>query len=351
MIKPYLAVCMQPPIRAARSRKEVGENIKRAADQIGLSVFLRRRWPSAWVSGDVRIVAFPEYCFSDWRRIAKGDIDAMDVSIEIPGPEVEPLARAAKENKIYVAAQALEIVPQFPGHYMNAMFIFGPDGSLVYRRHKLRHLLLTLYSSPNDILDKYMAAFSKGRSVGETVFPVVKTEIGTLGMCVCHEVATPEVARQLAANGAEVIIRPTNEPETYWHHLDRARAIENMVFWIMSNSGYSTEETTVSDYGHSRIIGFRGEMLGESHSGDTTAGGMINIEELRAMKLRPGLPLYAHSVFDYHKIPSIPPNMFDKGMPDRATLEKEYYRLGLLVPEPERRASAAEGRGVPVTAK
>ena len=144
-------------------------------------------------------------------------------------------------------------------------------------------------------------------------------------------------ARQLAANGAEIIIRPTNEPETYWHHLDRARAIENMVFWVMSNSGYSTEETTVSDYGHSRIIGFRGEMLGESHSGDTTAGGVINIEELRTVKLRPGLPLYAPAVFDYHRTPSIPPNMFANGMPSRTTLEKEYFRLGLFVPEPETR--------------
>jgi formamidase len=337
MINPYLAVCMQPPIHLARSRKDVAENIKRIADMIGLSVFLRRRWPSAWVGGDVRIVTFPEYCFTDWRQIAHGEIDPMRVSIEIPGPEVEPLAQAAKENKIYVAAQALELLAQFPGHYMNAMFIFGPDGQLVYKRHKMRHLMLTLYTSPNDILDGYMAAFGKGRSVGETIFPVVETEIGVLGMCVCHEVATPEVARQLTANGAEIIIRPTNEPESYWHHLDRARAIENMVFWIMSNSGYSTEMTTVSDYGHSRIVGFRGEMLGESQAGDTTIGGIINVEELRTFKKRPGLPLYSPAVFDYYKKPSIPANMFANGRPDRKSLEHEYFRLGLLVPEPEQR--------------
>jgi len=337
MIKPYLAVCMQPPIHLARSRRDVAENIKRVVDMIGLSVFLRRRWPSAWVGGDVRIVAFPEYCFTDWRQIARGDIDPMKVSIEIPGPEVEPLAQAAKENSIFVAAQALELVPEFPGHYMNTMFIFGPDGRLIYKRHKMRHLMLTLYTSPNDILDQYMSAFGKGRSVGETLFPVVNTEIGKLGMCVCHEVATPEVARQLAANGAEIIIRPTNEPETYWHHLDRARAIENMVFWVMSNSGYSTESTTVSDYGHSRIVGFRGEMLGESQTGDTTIGGVINVEELHVFKRRSGLPLYSPAVFDYYKKPSIPPNMFANGRPDRKTLEMEYLKLGLLVPEADQR--------------
>jgi predicted amidohydrolase len=337
MIKPFLAVCMQPPIRLARNRDDVAENIKLIADMIGLSVFLRRRWPSAWVGGDVRIVAFPEYCFTDWRQIARGEIDPMQVSIEIPGAEAEPLAQAAKENRIFVAAQALELLPEFPGHYFNAMFIFGPDGRLVYKRHKMRHLMLTLYTSPNDILDRYMAVFSKGRSVGETVFPVIESEIGSLGMCVCHEVATPEVARQLAANGAGIIIQPTNEPETYWHHLDRARAIENMVFWVMANSGYSTEMTTVSDYGHSRIVGFRGEMLGESQTGDSTVGAIINVEELRAFKKRPGLPLYSPAVFDYYKKQSIPANMFAKGQPDRKSLEQEYFRLGLLIPEPEQR--------------
>src|SRR5262245_4015315 len=151
MIRPYLAVCMQPPIHTAHNRSDVAENIKRAADMIGLSVFLRRRWPSAWVGGDVRVVAFPEYCFTDWRRIAKGSIDPMNVSSEIPGRELEPLARAAKENSVFIAAQALELVSEFPGHYMNAMFLFGPDGRLIYKRHKMRHLLLTLYTSPNDI--------------------------------------------------------------------------------------------------------------------------------------------------------------------------------------------------------
>ncbi len=43
MIKPYLAMCMQPPIHLARSRQDVAENIKRIADMIGLSVFLHLR--------------------------------------------------------------------------------------------------------------------------------------------------------------------------------------------------------------------------------------------------------------------------------------------------------------------
>ena len=35
------------------------------------------------------------------------------------------------------------------------------------------------------------------------------TEIGNIGIAICHEGVYPEVARGLAMNGAEIIIRPT----------------------------------------------------------------------------------------------------------------------------------------------
>jgi hypothetical protein len=35
-------------------------------------------------------------------------------------------------------------------------------------------------------------------------------------------------------------------------------------------------------------------------------------------------------VFDYHQRPSLPPNMLGDEQPDRAKLEAEYVRLGLI---------------------
>lgn len=331
MPAPYLVVCMQPPIQQARTRADIKESVSRAADLVDEVIFLMGRRLKNRGNGGVKLVVFPEYCFSDWRRIAHGRIRGQDVAIEIPGPEMEPLAAAAKRNGVYIAAQALETLSQFPGHYLNAMFIIGPKGALLYKRHKLRHGLLTLYTSPNDILDRYMEVFSEGRSVGQTVFPVVQTEIGMLGMCVCHEIATPEVARQLAANGAEVIIRPTNEPDVYgWEQLDRARAMENTVYWVVANSGPAIEDSTIADSGSSRIIGYRGELIAKSDFPGTTTTGLVDIERLRSAKGPAHLPLYANAVFDYHLRPSLPPNMFAEGPLSRVKLEAEYVRLGLI---------------------
>lgn len=289
--------------------------------------------------GSVKLIAFPEYCFTDWRKIAYGQVEGLDVAVEIPGPEVAPLARVAKESGVYIAAQALEILPEFPEHYMNTAFIFGPTGELIYKRHKLRHGLLTLYTSPNDILDRYLEKFGRGRSVGEALFPVVETDIGVLGMCVCHEVRTPEVARQLTSNGAEVIIRPTNEPDLAGRAcLDRARAMENKVYWVVANSGHAIENRTAGDSGSSRIVGFQGEIIAESDVADSTTWGVIDVGRLRASRGPSRLPLYANTVFDYHQRPSLPANLFGAGRPDRAQIEAEYVRLGLMpaVAESER---------------
>jgi predicted amidohydrolase len=330
MPKPYQVVCVQAPIHQARSRKDVKDNIARIAGMLDLMVFMQRRRLENRGAGDVKLVAFPEYGFSDWRRIAHGSIKGDDIAIEIPGPETEPLARVARDNNLFIAAQALEVLPALPGHYMNTGFIIGPKGDVIYKRHKLRHGLLVLYTGPNDIIDRYMAMYANGRSVGETVFPVVDTEIGVLGMSICHEIATPEVARQLASNGAEVIIRPTNEPDLAARlPMDRARAMENRVYCVVANSGYSVEDTTMGDCGTSAIIGFRGEILAESQRADTTAWCEIDVGRLRLAKGSARIPAYASTMFDYHQKPSLPANLYANGPIGRAALEAEYAKLGL----------------------
>lgn len=331
MPSPYQVVCIQPAIYTARNRKDVKANVARIAENIEEMVFLQHRRQETRGMGKVRLLALPEYGFTDWRKLARGLIDGLDIGIEIPGPELEPLAKAAKQAGVYIAGQALEILPQFPKHYLNAAFIYGPDGELIYKRHKMRHGLLTLYTSPNDILDRYMAEFSRGRSVGETVFPVVETDIGVLGMCVCHEIRTPEVARQLTSNGAEVIIRPTIEPDLAGRDiLDRARAIENKVYWIVANAGHAMEDRLTGDSGSSRIIGYRGEVIAESAVTDSTTWGTIDVGRLRESRGASKLPLYTPAVIDYHQRPSLPPNLLGEEAPDRAKLEAEYVRLGLI---------------------
>jgi len=71
---------------------------------------------------------------------------------------------------------------------------------------------------------------SNGVQPGEK-YPVFDTRFGKVGMMVCYDGFFPEVARELTANGAEVIAWPVWDCNPL---LARARACENHVYLISS---------------------------------------------------------------------------------------------------------------------
>lgn len=326
--EPYVLVCVQPEIQMAQSRADVRANMQKSMEVVGPTVYTYGHRPFGWVTGRVRLLLFPEYAFSDWRGVFRDIADPLAVGVEIPGPETDLLAAAAKEHGVYIAAQAIELHPSFPGHYFNAVFIVDPRGEVIYKRHKLRHLLFALYTSPHDVLEKYLEVFGRGKTAGETIFPVVRTEIGNLGMMVAHEIATPEVARQLTANGAEAVLFPTNAPPSIWDTMAISRAAENLVYMAVANAAPSTPLTVVSDAGFSYIIDYRGIVLKRSEGLiPTTIGAVIDIDAARKARGQAGLPLYSPDVFDYFRRPSIPPNLFLEKRLSRAELEALWAKL------------------------
>ncbi|MFN8255037.1 MAG: nitrilase-related carbon-nitrogen hydrolase [Bacteroidales bacterium] len=87
-------------------------------------------------------------------------------------------------------------------------------------------------------------------------FPVFETDFGTIGMLVCWDYAFPEVARNLALNGAEILFCPIAgdvRGEDTWKIIARARAVDNGVYFV----------TAIYD-GHSVIVNPAGDVLKES---------------------------------------------------------------------------------------
>jgi hypothetical protein len=80
-----------------------------------------------------------------------------------------------------------------------------------------------LHASPHDFLHS---------SYKHDPFPVVKTEIGELGVAICYDWLFPETIREIAFKGAEVIIRVSaymdpwgaTPPMDWWTLFNRARA-------------------------------------------------------------------------------------------------------------------------------
>lgn len=130
----------------------------------------------------------------------------------IPGPSTQFLADQARKHRFYLVTSIFE---QDGKLIYNTAVLLGRDGSLIGKYRKV--------CIPQEEIDD---GITPGRD-----YPVFQTDFGRVGMMICWDVHFPEVARSLAARGAEVILLPIwGGNET----LAKARAIENQVFLLAS---------------------------------------------------------------------------------------------------------------------
>jgi deaminated glutathione amidase len=88
----------------------------------------------------------------------------------------------------------------------------------------------------------------------------------TLGMTICYDMRFPQLYRDLAQGGADVLTVPSAFTETtgkaHWHVLLRARAIENGAFVIAPAQG-GLHANGRRTFGHSLIVNPWGEIIAE----------------------------------------------------------------------------------------
>jgi predicted amidohydrolase len=130
----------------------------------------------------------------------------------IPGPSTDYFGKLAKEHSLYIVAGLIER----DAHLIyNVAVLLGPDGEIVGKYRKV--------CLPRG---EVSAGVAPGRD-----YPVFETRFGKVGMMVCYDGFFPEVARNLSANGAEVIAFPVAGCNPA---LASARACENHVYIVSS---------------------------------------------------------------------------------------------------------------------
>jgi aliphatic nitrilase len=156
-------------------------------------------------------------------------------SIAVPGPEVQLLSEAARENGIIVSIGISERSPVSVGCLWNSNLLIGADGAMLNHHRKL---MPTFY-------EKLIWAGGDGEGLR-----VCDTVIGKIGMLICGENTNPLARYALMAQGEQVHVssyppvwptRPSNQPGRY----DLAAAIkiragahsfEGKVFNIVSSA-------------------------------------------------------------------------------------------------------------------
>jgi predicted amidohydrolase len=229
----------------------------------------------------VRLVAFPEFAHA--APVFASVAELIDkLAVAIPNEHTDRLTAKAREHDIYIqSGSMLEADSKWPGHVFNTTCLIGPEGILYKYRKVNTWIPYEVHTSPHDI-DGY----------DEPLFPVAETPIGRLGCAICYDWLFPEALRQLAANGAEVLIRVSaymdpwgsTEPLNWWGVVNRCRALENMAFVVATNQGASLKNYPPYSWpGGSQIVDFDGRLLAEATPGpgERIVTAAVDISALR----------------------------------------------------------------------
>jgi predicted amidohydrolase len=184
----------------------------------------------------------------------------------VPNEHTDRIAARAREHGLYVqTGTMLEQDPKWPGVVFNTTCLIGPEG-LLYKYRKVNPWIpYEVHASPHDL-----------PGYDEPLFPVADTEIGRLGCAICYDWLFPEALRQLAASGAEVLIRVSaymdpwgaTEPMDWWTVVNRCRALENTAYVVAANQGASLKHYPPYSWpGGSQVVDFDGRILAEASPG------------------------------------------------------------------------------------
>lgn len=243
----------------------------------------------------VKLVVFPEFAhaapvFATAVELTK------KLAVEIPNEHTERLVKKAKEHNIYIqSGSMLEVDKKYKNALFNTTCLIAPEGILYKYRKVNTWIPYEVHTSPHDI-----------ENYDEPLFPVADTPIGRIGTAICYDWLFPEAIRQLAANGAEILIRvsaymdPWNAtaPMDWWTIVNRCRAIENTAFVVASNQAASLENYPPYSWsGGSQIVDFEGRLLADASPGpgERIVVAPIDVSALRhEREIRSGHSMLAH---------------------------------------------------------
>jgi predicted amidohydrolase len=278
----------------------------------------------------VKLVVFPEFGHSAPVFETASEL-LQKLAVEIPNEHTERLTAKAKEHQLYIqSGSMIERDPRWPGLVFNASCLIGPEGILYKYRKVNTWIPYEVQTSPHDL-----------EGYDEPLFPVADTPIGRLGCAICYDWLFPESLRQLAANGAEVLIRVSaymdpwgaTAPMEWWTLVNRCRALENTAFVVAANQGASLRHYPPYSWpGGSMVVDYDGRILAEASAGpgERIVVAPVDISALRHERAsRRGHHMLAHlrseayPVYGSHRYPP------EATPPERVSYERNNELIDL----------------------
>jgi predicted amidohydrolase len=172
-----------------------------------------------------------------------------EIAEPFPGPVTDILAGKARKYGMYIAGSMYEDAGD--DTYYNSVPLISPEGEIIgiYRKTHL-------FDAPNrtDIAPGIIES-RKVKAGGK--IEVHGTNLARIGLSVCSDLRFPEVYREMALNGAEVLICASaflSPRIDHWEFFLRARATENQAFVVASGQYGVEPKSGVAFVGRSMIV-------------------------------------------------------------------------------------------------
>jgi nitrilase len=243
---------------------------------------------------DARLVVFPEAFVSGYPRGSSfgtvvGDRiregrelfrKYWESAIDVPGPDVDLLGEAARENGVYLV---IGVIERDGGTLYCTVLFFSPDGSYLGKHRKL--------------MPTAAERLIWGQGDGSTL-PVFETEIGKLGAVICWENYMPLLRTAMYAKGIQLYCAPTADGRDAWLASMRHIACEGRCFVLSCNqfamrgdypddfeTSFGDDPAEVMSRGGSCIVGPLGELLaGPDYEGETILTADLDLDEIARAK-------------------------------------------------------------------
>jgi deaminated glutathione amidase len=236
------------------------------------------------------LVAFPEYS-----TFLGPDTQFSQVAESIPGPSTRIISEAARRAGLSVLIGSL-VERASSGELFNTSVLMDADGQIRGTYQKVHLFTATLADAPGSE-STYITPGSDIRTAEWSGL--------TVGMSICFDLRFPELYRELAHLGSDIITVPAAFTKftgiDHWEVLLRSRAIENQAFVIAPNQVGTFDGG--ESFGHSCIIDPWGTVLAVVQEG--TGIAVADLELSRLSTVREQLPALANRRFGRSPIAAV----------------------------------------------
>ncbi len=180
-------------------------------------------------------------------------------AVRLDGPEISAIRDAARRAGATVVVGGFKQKSERP-LLQNTALVIREDGGIQGSYDKV-HLF-------NAVVNGTAFRASDVESAGEQLV-IADVKGVKVGLSICFDIRFPEMFRQLARAGAELILIPAAftqaTGEAHWEILVRARAIENEAYVVASATIASDDavESGFPTYGHALAVGPWGEVIAD----------------------------------------------------------------------------------------